>query len=105
MHMDESKPPIPPSEFRLRSVSERTAADIAPAPAQLAMPDQLVATKRQSRSGQIEVCRSGGPAVATYCRDQEEVREGFLIALRLMGITGVEQFPEPAKPAVRGTRP
>jgi hypothetical protein len=41
--MDESKPSIPPSEFRLRSASEWTAADIDPPPAALAKSDELVA--------------------------------------------------------------
>jgi hypothetical protein len=106
--MDKSKPPIPPSEFRLRSVSERTSADIDPAFAQLAMPEQRVATKRQGRSRQTEARRSAstdGTSVAAYYRDEEEVHEGFLIALRSMGIAVVEQLPEPAKPPVGGAGP
>jgi hypothetical protein len=106
--MDERKPPIPPSEFRLRSASERTSADIDPPPAELAKSDELVALERQSRSGQIEPCRndfSDGPSVAVYYRNEEEVGEGFLIALRAMGVARVEQLPEPAKPPVGGTKP
>ena len=106
--MDESKPPVPPSEFRLRSASEWISADIDPAPAELAKSDQLVAVERQSRSGQIEPCRndfSDGPSVAVYYRNEEEVSEGFLIALRAMGVAEVEQPPEPAKPPVRGAKP
>ena len=80
--MDESKPPIPLSEFRLQSASERTSADIDPAPAELAK-----------------------SAVAVYYRNEEEVGEGFLIALRAMGVPVVEQVPEPAKPPVRGAKP
>ncbi len=82
--MDESKPSIPPSEFRLRSASEWTSADIDPAPAELAKSDELVAVEPQSRSGQIEPCRndlSDRPSVAVYFRNEEEVRQGFLIAL------------------------
>ena len=82
--MDESKPSIPPSEFRLRSASEWTSADIDPAPAELAKSDELVAVERQGRSGQIEPCRndlSDRPSVAVYFRNEEEVRQGFLIAL------------------------
>jgi hypothetical protein len=106
--MDESKPSIPPSEFRFRSASERTSADIDPATAELAKSDELVAIERQSRSGQIEACRnnsSDGPSVTVYYRNEEEVAEGFLIALSAMGIAGVEQLPEPAKPPVRGAKP
>ena len=83
-HMDHNGPPIPPSDFLLPSASERTPADIVPPP---------------------EPCRNDppdGPSVAAYYRNDEEVREGFLTALRAMGI---EQHPEPAKPPVRGGKP
>jgi hypothetical protein len=106
--MDDSKPPIPPSEFRLRSGSDGTAADIDSPPAELAKSDELVAVERQSRSGQIEACRndfSDGPSVAVYYRNEDEVREGFLIALTAMGIAGIQQLAEPAKPPVRGEKP
>ena len=95
--MDESKPPIPPSEFRLRPASEWTSADIDPPPAELAKSDELVAVERQSRSGQVEPCRddfSDGPSVAVYYRNEEEVSRGFLIALSAMGVARVEQLPE-----------
>ena len=106
--MDERKPSIPPSEFRLRSVSEWTSADIDPPPAEFAKSDEPGALERQSRSGQIEPCRddfSDGPSVAVYYRNEEEVSEGFLIALRAMGLAVVEQLPQPAKPPVRGEKP
>jgi hypothetical protein len=106
--MDESKPSIPPNEFRLPSASDGTSADIDPAPAELAKSDELVAVQRQSHSGQIEPCRndfSDDPSVAVYYRNQEEVSEGFLIALSAMGLARVEQVPEPAKPPVRGEKP
>jgi hypothetical protein len=106
--MDERKPPIPPSEFRLRSASERTPADIDPPPAELAKSDELVAVEPQSGSGQIESCRhdfADRPSVAVYYRNEEDVREGFLIALRAMGVAVVEQPPEPAKPPVKGAKP
>jgi hypothetical protein len=73
--MDESKPPIPPSESPLRSASERIHADIDPAPTQLARLDELVAVEQQSRSAQIEVGRddpSDGSSVAVYYRNAEE---------------------------------
>ena len=82
--MDERKPPIPPSEFRLRSASGWTAADIDPPPAALARSDERV---------------------AVYFRNGEEVSEGFLVALTVMGIAAVEQLPEPAKPSGREAKP
>jgi hypothetical protein len=101
--MDESKPSIPPDEFRLQSASEWTSADIDPAPTELAKLDESVAFERQSRSGQTEPYRNDfadGPSVAVYYRNEEEVSEGFLIALRAMGIAA--QPSEPAKsPAAR----
>jgi hypothetical protein len=101
--MDESKPPIPPGKFC--SASEWTSADIDPPPAELAKSNERVAVERQSGSGQIEPCRndfSDQPSAAVYYRNEEEVSEGFLIALRAMGIAVVEQPPEPTKlPAAR----
>jgi hypothetical protein len=83
--MDHSKPPIPPSEFGLRSASKRTSAGIDAAPeAQSDPPDR---------------------PVAVYCRNEAEVREGFLVALRVMGVAVIEQYPEPAKLPVRGAKP
>jgi hypothetical protein len=99
--MDESKPSISPDEFRLRSASEWTSADIDPAPAELAKLDESVAFERQSRSGPDGPCRNDfpdRPSVAVYYRNEEEVSEGFLIALRAMGVAIVEQPPERAKP-------
>jgi hypothetical protein len=85
--MDESKPATPPSEFRLSSASERTAADIDP-PAEPRRNDP-----------------ADGPSIALYYRDEAEVRDGFLIALRAMGLAGVEQPSEPSTPPVRGAKP
>ena len=87
--MDDRKLSIPPSELRLQSASEWTSADIDPPPAELAKSGELVALERQSRSGQIDPCRndfSDGPSVAVYYRNEEEVSEGFLIALGAMGV-------------------
>jgi hypothetical protein len=78
--MDESKPSIPLSEFGFRSAPEQNPADIDTPPA-------------------------GGPSVAVYYRNEEEVSRGFLIALSAMGVAHVEQLPEPAKPPVRGAKP
>ena len=48
---------------------------------------------------------SEGLSVAVYCRDEAEVREGFLIALSAMGDAIIEQLHEPAKPAISGAKP
>ena len=85
--MDQNGPPVPPSDFVLRSASLRTAADIDPPP---------------------EPCGNDardGPSVAVYYRDEAEVREGFLIALRAMGVADVEQHPERVKPPDGGVKP
>ena len=99
--MDESKPPISPSEFHLRSASERTSADIDPAPLELAKSAEFAAV--QTRSGQTEPSRNDPPdgPFAVYYRNEEEVREGFLVALRAMGFA----LPDPAEPPVRGAKP
>ena len=86
--MDENGPPIPPSDFLLRSASERTSADIDRAA-------RMPCRKQSPR----------GPSVAVYYRNEEEVREGFLIALRAMGLADVEQHPEPCKPPDGGEKP
>jgi hypothetical protein len=75
--------PVPPNDFLSQSAIERTSADIDPSP---------------------EPCRNephDGPSVVVYYRDEAEVRDGFLIALRAMGLAGVEQDSEPATPSCR----
>jgi hypothetical protein len=106
--MDDRKPSIPPSELGLQSASERTSADIDPPPVELAKSDELGAVERQSRSVQAGACQSyfsDEPSVAIYYRNEEEVSEGFLIALRAMGVAVVEQVPKPTKPPARGAKP
>jgi hypothetical protein len=85
--MDQNGPPVPPSDFLVRSASGRTSADIDPPP---------------------EPCRNDpadAPSVAVYYRNEEEVREGLLIALRAMGVADVEQHPERVKPPNGGEKP
>ena len=85
--MDKNGPPVPPSDFLLRSTSGRTSADIDPPP---------------------ESCGNDprdGPSVAVYYRDEAEVRDGFLIALRAMGLAGDEPNLEPAAPPAGGAKP
>jgi hypothetical protein len=105
--MDDSKPAIPPGELGLQSASGWTSADIDPPRAASAKAEQRGAVERQSRCGEIEPCRSefsDGASVAVYYRDEDEVREGFLIALSVMGVAPAEQL-EPAKPPVRRPKP
>ena len=84
--MDQNGPPIP-RDFLLRSASGRTSADFDPPP-------------EPSRNDP-----PGGPSVAVYYRDESEVRDGFLIALRAMGLAGAEQHSEPATPPVGSAKP
>jgi hypothetical protein len=85
--MDQNGPPILPSDFLLRSASERTFADIDPSPE----PRRKDPAER--------------PSVAVYYRGEEEVREGFLIALRAMELAGAEQHSNPSRPPVTGAKP
>jgi hypothetical protein len=65
--MDQNLRPIPPSDFLLRSASGPTAdINLPPEP-----------RGNDPRNG---------PSVAVYYRDEAEVRDGFLIALRAMGL-------------------
>jgi hypothetical protein len=96
--MDDSKPPISSNEFRLRSASKRTSADIDPESAELTNSGELAAVERQNDP-------PDRPSVAVYCQNEEEVREGFLIALRAMGVAVIDQFPEPPKPPARDAEP
>jgi len=86
-HMDQNGPPIPPSDFLLRSASERASADIDP-------PPELCGNNPPER-----------PSVAVYYGNEEEVREGFLIALRAMGLADVQLYSDPATPPIRGAKP
>jgi hypothetical protein len=106
--MDENRPPTPPIDFLLRSASERTSADVDPPPMASAKSDEPSAVGWQSSSGQAEPCRddsADGPSVADFYRDEAEVRTGFLIALRAMGLGGDEPPPEPTTPPVGSAKP
>jgi|SRR5712672_768996 hypothetical protein len=86
-HMDQNGAPIPPSDFLLQSASGRTPVDIDPPP--------------EPRGNNPPE----GPSVAVYYGNEEEVREGFLIALRAMGLADVELYSDPATPPIRGAKP
>ena len=70
--MDEHKPPIPPRERDLQPASDGTS---------------------------IVVDSPAAPSVVVFCGNDEEVRRGFLIALRAMGVAVVDH-PEPVKPPI-----
>jgi hypothetical protein len=106
--MDDEKPSIPLHDLRTQSASERPSAAVDPPLAALATSEEPVGPEGQSRFGQIEPCRtdfSDAPPVASYYRNEEEVRRGFLIALSAMGLAQVEESPEPAMRPVRGATP
>ena len=88
--MDENKPPVSPP-------SKRISADLDRPPARS---DERAGVEPLVCSGQTDA-----PSVAVYYRNEAEVRDGFLIALRAMGIAVVEQHNEPARPPVRGAKP
>jgi hypothetical protein len=85
--MDHNEPPIPPSDFLSRSAPERTSADVDPSPE----PRRTDPAER--------------PSLSVYYRDEAEVRDGFLTALRAMGLAGGEQHPEAATPPVGSAKP
>jgi hypothetical protein len=88
VHTDEREPSIPPCELHLQPASGSASADTDPPRAELAKSDEFVTLKRQG-SRQIEPCRndfSDGSSVAVYYRNEEEVGEGFLLALGAMGV-------------------
>ena len=66
----------------------------------------ILLSKFRSRSASQRTCVANGPLVTVYYRNEEEVHEGFLIALRAMGVVAdVERQPEPAMPPVSGAKP
>ena len=85
--MDDRKPVILPDETSLRSASDRPSAVAELPPAAL-------------------TCQAADVDSAMVCYGNEEtVARGFLIALRAMGVAGVEQRPEPLKPPFGRAKP
>ncbi|MCK1339824.1 hypothetical protein IVB38_28445 [Bradyrhizobium sp. 38] len=106
--MDESRPPVPPVDVQLPSASERTSGDFDPVPMAPAKADESSAAALQRRSEQVEPCRADladGSSVAIYYRDELEIRDGFLIALRAMGLADAERPSDPATPPVGRAKP
>ena len=97
--MDESPNSIPPNEVDRRSASDLTSAVADPPLADLVRSRERVALRRQPHSEQIDLRRngfSGGASVAVYCGNQDEVSQGFLVALGAMGVAVFEAGAEPA---------
>jgi hypothetical protein len=106
--MDDRKPAIPADELSLWSASGRPSAVVETPPAVLTESHEPVAPERQSRSAQIEPCQTDfpdGDSVDVYYGSEEDVARGFLIALRAMGVAGIEQPPEPLKPPFGRAKP
>jgi hypothetical protein len=105
--MDGSKKPISSNELNLQPASGRPAA-VAALPADLASSRTLIARKPRPYSDQItpwpnDRCRTASTVV--YCGSEEDVLEGFLVALNAMGVAVVEEPAEPAKAPVGGIEP
>lgn len=99
--MDESHNSIPSSELDPWSASDLTSAVADPPPADLAGSRERAALRLQPHSEPIdcrENDRSGGASVVVYCGSEEEVSQGFLIALGAMGVAVFEEAAEPARP-------
>jgi hypothetical protein len=106
--MDESQHSNPTSELNRRPSSDRASAVVDDHPSDSATSEKLVAEERLRDSGQYELSRNdlpNGPSVVVYCGNEEQVCRGFLIALRAMEVTVVEQPAEPAKPPVARAKP
>ncbi len=94
--MDESKPSIPPDELSRRPASDWKSAVVDAPRADLAKSDKLVALGRQRHSDQSELCRNdlpNGPSVVVFCGNEEEVSQGFLIALCAMDSIKIRTLP------------
>lgn len=106
--MDESHNSIPSSELDPWSASDLTSAVADPPPADLARPRERAALRPQPHSEPFDLSRddrSGGASVVVYCGSEEEVSQGFLIALGAMGVAVFEEAAEPARPRFPRIKP
>lgn len=97
--MDERHNSIPPNEVDRWSALDPTSAVADSAPADPARSRERAAPRRHPHSEQIDLRRSefsGGASVAVYCGNQDEVSQGFLIALGVMDVAVFEAGAEPA---------
>jgi hypothetical protein len=101
MHMDESHNLIPSNELDPGSASDLTSAVADLFPADLARSRESAALRPQPHSQPIDCPkndRSGGASAVVYCGSEEEVSQGFLIALGAMGVAVFEEGAEPGEP-------
>src|SRR5438876_6140267 len=99
--MDEHKPPIPPRERDLQPASDGTPIVVDSPSAHLATLGGLVVPEWARHADQSGLCQSDlpdGPPVVVFCGNEEEVRRGFLMALRAMGIAVLDPPPDAAGP-------
>lgn len=106
--MDESKNSISPNELIPGPASDRKPAVVGAPHADLARSHEPVVPEPQRHSDQINLRRndlSSGTSVVVYCGNEEEIAQGFLIALDAMGVVEFDKPAEPAKAPVAGVRP
>jgi hypothetical protein len=97
--MDYSKYPIFSNELSPQLASDRPSA-VDGLPADLVSSRTLVARERYLHSDQITPWQNGpsrGASTIVYCGSEERVREGFLSALKAMGVAVVEEPAAAAK--------
>jgi hypothetical protein len=107
MHMDGSKNPIFSNGLNPQPTSDRPSA-VDALPADSSSSRMLIARERRPHSDQItpwqnDRCRT--PSTVVYYGSEEDVLEGFLIALNAMGVEVVEEPAEPAKAPVERVKP
>jgi hypothetical protein len=108
MHMDESKNSISPIELDLRSAPDQLSAVVEALPADLASSRNPIPRERPPPADQITPWpndASRGASTVVYCGSEEEVRQGFLMALKAMGVAVVDEPTEAAKAPVAGVKP
>jgi hypothetical protein len=106
--MDESKNSISPNKLIPGPASDRKSAAVGAPHADLARSHEPVAPGPQRHTDQINFRRndlSSGASFVVYCGDEEEIAQGFLIALGAMGVVEFEKPAEPAKAPVAGVKP
>ena len=82
--MDEPKPSIPPDA--LYEVIDADPAPIAVDVRRPTDPDDAPVVPAPHRAERLPADPARESSLIVYCENEEEVREGFVIALRAMGI-------------------
>ena len=97
--MDDSQNPISSNELNLQPASNRPSA-VDALPADLASSRTPIARERHPPPDQItpwQNDRFRSASTVVYCGSEEDVHEGFLIALNAMGVVVVEEPTEATK--------